>query len=111
MKRITVALIVLALTGSWSANAQKFDLSTLTCSSFIQSDKDQMKLITAWLAGYYTDESADEIVDVAALNKLQDALVKFCTRESNFMIANAADGILGHEGATGAAADSSSKTP
>jgi acid stress chaperone HdeB len=111
LKRIAVAFIVLALSGYWSANAQKFDLSTMTCSSFIQSDKGQMKLITAWLAGYYTDESADEIVDVSALNKLQDELVTFCTRESNFPIANAADGILGHESTVGSASDASSKTP
>jgi hypothetical protein len=92
---IAIALIVLALSGYSSAKAQQFDLSTMTCDSFIKGDKDQMKLITSWLAGYYTDESAAEVVDISALNKLQDELVKFCTREGSFPIESAADGIFG----------------
>lgn len=108
MKRTAIALVVLALTASWGAKAQQFDLSAMTCSKFMQADKEQMKLITAWLAGYYTDESADEVVDVSNLNKLQDALVKFCTRETSFPIASAADGIFGKDDATGGDSPSSS---
>jgi acid stress chaperone HdeB len=102
LKRTAVTLIALALSASWGARAQQFDLSTMTCNSFIKSNKDQMKLITAWLAGYYTDEDAAEVVDVSALNKLQDQLVTFCSRETGFPVASAADGILGHDSSTGA---------
>jgi hypothetical protein len=109
VKRTAVILAVLALSGSWSASAQQFDLSTMTCDSFIKGDKEQMKLITAWLAGYYTDESAAEVVDVSALDKLQDQLIKFCTRETGFPIASAADGILGQGSAD--TPSSSSGTP
>lgn len=97
MRRIAITLIALALSTSWGANAQQLDLSTMTCDSFLKSDKDQMKLITAWLSGYYTDETADEVVDVSALNAHQNQLVQFCAREGNFLIANAADGIWGRE--------------
>jgi acid stress chaperone HdeB len=92
---IAIALAVLALSGTSGAKAQQFDLSTMTCDSFIKGNKDQMKLITSWLAGYYTEASAAEVVDVSALSKLQDQLVKFCTRETSFPIASAADGIFG----------------
>jgi hypothetical protein len=108
VKRTAVILLVLALSASWGAKAQQFDLSTMTCDSFLKGDKDQMKLITAWLAGYYTDESAAEVVDVSALNKMQDRLVKFCTRETSFPIENAADGIFGQEATSGSDAASSS---
>jgi hypothetical protein len=108
VKRTAVILLMLALSGSWGAKAQQFDLSTMTCDSFLKGDKDKMKLITAWLAGYYTDESAAEVVDVSALNKMQDQLVKFCTRETGFPIENAADGIFGQEATNGSEAPSSS---
>lgn len=99
MKRTAIVLLVLASFGSCGAQAQQFDLSTMTCDSFIKSDKDQMKLITAWLAGYYTDAAAAEVVDASAVSKLQDQLVKFCAREGSFPVASAADGILGKQGA------------
>lgn len=108
MKRTAAILVVLALFGSCGAKAQQFDLSTLTCGNFIKGDKDQMKLITAWLAGYYTDASAPEVVDVSALNKMQDQLVKFCTRETSFLIENAADGIFGQGTGNGSNTASSS---
>jgi HdeA/HdeB family len=111
VKRTAVIFVVLTLFGSGDAKAQQFDLSTMTCDSFLKGDKDQMKLITAWLAGYYTDESAAEVVDVSALDKMQDQLVKFCTRETSFPIENAADGIFGQEaGNSSDAASSSSGT-
>jgi hypothetical protein len=100
VKRTAVILLVLVLFGSVGAKAQQFDLSTMTCDSFLKGDKDRMKLITAWLAGYYTDASA--------LNKMQDQLVKFCSRETSFPIENAADGIFGQEAATGSDAPGSS---
>ncbi len=106
VRRIAISLVALALSTSWGANAQQFDLSTMTCDSFLKSDKDQMRLITAWLSGYYTDESQDEVVDVSALNARQNQLVQFCTRETSFPIANAADGIWGRESS---AAGNSSK--
>jgi acid stress chaperone HdeB len=110
VKRTAIVLVMLALSASWGAKAQQFDLSTMTCANFLKGDKDQMKLITAWLAGYYTDESAAEVVDVSALNKMQEQLVKFCTRETSFPIENAADGIFGQGGNGSEAASSSSGT-
>ena len=43
MKRTAIILIALALSMSWGAKAQQLDLSTMTCDSFIKSDKDQME--------------------------------------------------------------------
>lgn len=111
MKRTSVILIALVLAGASGAKAQQFDLSTMTCASFMKGDKNEMKLVAAWLAGYYTSESAAEVVDLPALDNLQNELTKFCARETSFPIASAADGILGHEPSTdAAAAAASSKT-
>lgn len=96
MKRTAIVFLVLTLSGCFGAKAQQFDLSTMTCESFIKTDKDQMKLIAAWLAGYYTDAPAAQVVDAAAISKVQDDLIKFCTRETSFPVATAAEGILGH---------------
>ena len=109
MKRTAIILVALTLSTSWGAKAQQLDLSTMTCDSFIKSDKDQMKLITAWLSGYYTDESDDEVVDMSPLKTRQNQLARdFCTRETHFPVASAADGIWGR--ANGDTSDASAGT-
>jgi acid stress chaperone HdeB len=112
VRRIAIILTALVLSMSlsiaWQARAQQLDLSTMTCDKFIKSDKDQMKLITAWLSGYYTDASDDEVVDMAVLNAKQNQLVQFCSRETSFPVANAADGIWGHQSSTSGDASAAS---
>jgi hypothetical protein len=103
VKRTVLVVTALALSAVSCAKAQQFDLSTMTCDSFVKGDKAQMKLISAWLAGYYTDEAAEEAVDVSAINKIYGQLITFCTREPGFPIESAADGILGDDSKVGAA--------
>jgi len=96
MKFASIAVLILVLTTTGNATAQKFDISTMTCGAFLQSDKESMKLIVTWLAGFYTEEHDPQVVDLATINDLQDKFSKFCAREASFPMTTAAEGILGH---------------
>jgi acid stress chaperone HdeB len=94
MKSVFALLAALAL--SSSAYAQQLDLASMTCESFVKADKDQVKVVVAWLNGYYTEDDSPEVVSLSALNSFQDKLMSFCSREGSFTIEAAAQGILGH---------------
>jgi hypothetical protein len=53
-------------------------------------------VITAWIAGFYTEETDPQTIDLSTLSDLHDRLVTFCTRETAFPIKSAAEGILDH---------------
>ena len=39
-----------------ASHAVVIDLSRMTCQEFLASNKDKIRIIWAWLDGYYTDE-------------------------------------------------------
>ena len=45
----------------------------MTCREFLASNKDEIRIIWAWLDGHYTDEQEAPIIDT---NKLVDNLKK-----------------------------------
>jgi len=58
------------------SHAVILDLSTMTCQEFLVTDKDEIRIILAWLDGYYKDEQDPAILDtdtmVANLKKLNE---------------------------------------
>ena len=71
MKRTIAALLILGST--LASHAVVIDLSMMTCQEFLASNKDEIRIILAWLDGYYTDEQEAPIIDT---NKLVDNLKK-----------------------------------
>jgi acid stress chaperone HdeB len=61
MKAVLAAVLLAAC--SSVAAAAVFDLSTRTCRQFQQSGDDEIKIILAWLDGYYKDEKDPPIID------------------------------------------------
>ncbi|HEX2336325.1 MAG TPA: HdeA/HdeB family chaperone [Hyphomicrobiaceae bacterium] len=71
MKRTIAALLILGSTPA--SHAVVIDLSMMTCQEFLASNKDEIRIIWAWLDGHYTDEQEAPIIDT---NKLVDNLKK-----------------------------------
>jgi acid stress chaperone HdeB len=71
VKRTIAALLILGSTPA--SHAVVIDLSMMTCQEFLASNKDEIRIIWAWLDGYYTDEQEAPIIDT---NKLVDNLKK-----------------------------------
>lgn len=90
------SIVLLAALWSCGANAQQLDFSTMTCQDLTKADQNIQRTVVAWLSGYYSPENGPQTIDVPALNDLQNKLVTFCARETNFTIADAAAGIFDH---------------
>jgi acid stress chaperone HdeB len=65
-----------------TSNAVVIDLSLLTCQEFLAADKDEIRIILAWLDGYYKDEQDPAILDTDVLIANLKKLNEYC-RESN----------------------------
>jgi hypothetical protein len=79
MKALRTLALTVALLGSASAaQAQVVDLSKTTCKEFLESGKDGIMIIWAWLYGYYADQDADPVVDFAKLTAQGTKLAEAC---------------------------------
>ena len=89
MKRIIAALLVLWLAPP--TRAAVIDLSLLTCQEFLQSNKDEVRIILAWLDGYYKEEQDPPIIDSNALTASLMRLNEYCTANPTTDLMTAAD--------------------
>jgi acid stress chaperone HdeB len=76
-----------------AAQAQVVDLSKTTCKEFLESGKDGVMIIWAWLYGYYSDQDADPIIDFAKLTEQGQKLAKFCKANPTVDVIKAAEPI------------------
>jgi len=79
MKALRALAVSLALLGAApAAQAQVVDLSKTSCKEFLESGKDGIMIIWAWLYGYYANEDADPVVDFAKLTAQGTKLAEAC---------------------------------
>ena len=78
MNSARVLAVLIALFAAAPAQAQVVDLSKTTCKEFLESGKDGIIIIWAWLYGYYADQDADPIVDFSKLTAKGQALAEAC---------------------------------
>jgi acid stress chaperone HdeB len=75
MKRIIAALLIF-LGFTPASYAVVIDLSLMTCQEFLGGTKDEIRIIWAWLDGYYKDKRDPPVIDtdtlVANLKKLDE---------------------------------------
>jgi hypothetical protein len=95
MKTLNIVLIAAGMALPLPIQAQKLDLTNMKCSQFVQAGKESASVITAWLAGYYTEVTESEVIDLVRLKDTGDKLSTFCTANPNFAVAAAAEGLLG----------------
>ncbi len=67
MKMLAALFLGCALVSGGAARAEKIDFSTTTCKQFMESHKDAMGVVLAWLDGYYRDEDDPPIFDNRSL--------------------------------------------
>src|ERR1700704_7107323 len=77
-RTLAAAALLAALSFSPVAQAQMVDLSKTTCKEFLESGKDGIMIIWAWLYGYYSDQDADPVVDFAKLTAQGTKLAEAC---------------------------------
>ena len=95
MRRLSVFAIVgvLApiLAAITPAQAQKVDLSTITCKQFIEMRQESISLILMWMAGYYADQDAPPIVDFEKMKTDAGNLASYCAKNPTVGLITAAE--------------------
>jgi acid stress chaperone HdeB len=93
LKLTIAALLIFEFTSA--PHAAILDLSMMTCREFLDTDKDEIRIILAWLDGYYNDEHDPAILDtntlVANFKKLHD----YCAANPTVGLMTATDKLFG----------------
>ncbi|MFG1348973.1 HdeA/HdeB family chaperone [Xanthobacter autotrophicus] len=85
-------LILAALfAGISPAVAQKWDLSTMTCQQFLNSDKATISIILTWLDAYYKDDDAPPVIDTDKFTQNAERLGAYCAVNPQIGLITAAD--------------------
>jgi acid stress chaperone HdeB len=94
LMKAVLAAAVLAACSSIAA-AAVLDLSTRTCRQFQQSSDDEIKIILAWLDGYYKDEKDPPIIDTDKFVANAKKLGEFCSANPDVGLITATDKLFG----------------
>jgi acid stress chaperone HdeB len=91
---------VALLVGCWllcghQARAERLDFSAFTCKRFLESQKNQMDIIRAWLDGYYREEDDPPIFDTDKLEADGKKLLAYCAAHPGVDLITAADEVYG----------------
>jgi acid stress chaperone HdeB len=90
MRRTLLALMATAGLLS-AANAEKIDLSTMTCAKFQASAGDEVKLILTWLDAYYRDEKDPPVIDTELFVANAKKLGEYCSANPTIGLITATD--------------------
>jgi acid stress chaperone HdeB len=93
VKRPIAALLILGFTSA--SHAVVIDLSKMTCQEFLTSDKDEIRIIWAWLDGYYKDEQDPPIMDIDAMVDNLRRLNEYCAANPTVGLITATDRLFG----------------
>jgi acid stress chaperone HdeB len=94
VKILSAILVAVSLAVAAPAQAQKLDLSTVTCKQFLESGKENISLILMWLAGYYSDEDDPPIVDFDKMKTDAEKLGEYCGKNLTTGVITAAEEVL-----------------
>jgi acid stress chaperone HdeB len=96
VKILSAVLIAVAIACASPAQAQKVDLSTITCKQFLEMNQESISLILMWMAGYYSDEDAPPIVDFDKMKEDAQKLGAYCKEHPDAGLITAADETIGN---------------
>lgn len=89
---VTFAAVVLSAT---CGMADVIDLSTMKCSEFLKSSKDDVGSTLAWLDGYYKDEDDPPIIDTDKFVQNAKKLAAYCVTNPTVGLITATDKLFG----------------
>ena len=91
MKILSAILTAAVLAAATPAQAQKLDLSTITCKQFLEMNRESISLILMWMAGYYADQDAPPIVDFDKMKEDANKLGAYCAENPDIGLITAAE--------------------
>ena len=91
MKTLSAIVTAAILAAATPAQAQKVDLSTITCQQFLDMKQESVSLILMWMAGYYSDQDAPPIVDFDKMKDDAGKLAAYCAKNPTVGLITAAE--------------------
>ncbi|MBF0226698.1 MAG: hypothetical protein HQK76_14690 [Desulfobacterales bacterium] len=96
MKRRILKVLLALLIVLWVivplANAEKVDMSQLTCSDLLKiEDEDEAANLIVWLDGYLSGLTGDPKIDENALEQFVEELIKFAQKNPDVKLLKAAE--------------------
>ena len=91
MKILSAIVTAVVLAAAMPAQAQKVDLSTITCKQFLEMNRESISLILMWMAGYYSDQDAPPIVDFEKMKENASKLGGYCSKNPDVGLITAAE--------------------
>ena len=91
MKIFSAIITAALLAAATPAQAQKVDLSTISCKQFLEMKQDSISLILMWMAGYYSDQDAPPIVDFDKMKEDAGKLAAYCAKNPDIGLITAAE--------------------
>src|SRR5262245_38563790 len=97
MKKILTAAILAAplVTDTAIAQDNKLDLAELKCRELFVMQREQIKIVMAWLQAYYLEEDAPPIVDLEKLAANELKLSGYCFANPQDEVISAAEALFG----------------
>lgn len=92
-----IAILFAAVFCNAATKASEIDLSAWTCKQFQSAAKDEVKLILAWLDGYYRGEDDPPVIDTAQLDANAKKLDTYCAAHPDSKLIAAADTLFEQE--------------
>jgi acid stress chaperone HdeB len=92
-RRIALVAAVLALASP--AYAEKFDLSTMDCKTFLGQDNDFKNILLAWLDAYYKEDDDPPVIDTAKYLANAKKLGDYCRANPTLGLITASDKLFG----------------
>jgi len=94
MKTVGAAVLAAVLMAA-PARAQAVDLSRITCKDFLAGGSESMGFMMTWLDGYYTDEDAPAVFDLAKMREKGAKLGEYCAKHPTIGLMTAAAQFMG----------------
>jgi acid stress chaperone HdeB len=93
VKRTIATLMILGFTPA--SHAVVIDLSMMSCQEFLATDKDEIRIIWAWLDGYYKDEQDLPIMDTNTMVDNLKKLNEYCAANPTIRLITATNKLFG----------------
>ena len=94
MKILSAIVTAALLAAATPTQAQKVDLSTITCKQFLEMKQESVSLILMWMAGYYADQDAPPVVDFDKMKTDGQKLGEYCAKHPDDSIITAAEEVI-----------------
>ena len=91
MKIFSTIVTAAVLAAATPVQAQKVDLSTISCKQFLEMNKESVGLILMWMAGYYADQDASPVVDFDKMKEDAAKLAAYCAKNLDIGLITAAE--------------------